>query len=76
MVRTVDNDVIEVVSLTVFSWLSIEFLGVVAGIIFGTVSSSFIIWKWRKGIRSERREDVEHKLRVKKLKKELGEDSE
>ncbi len=69
-----DNDVIEAVSLTVFSWLSLEFFGLIAGIIFGTISSGFIIWKWRKGIRSERREEVEHKLRVKKLKKELGED--
>ncbi|MCY4161646.1 MAG: hypothetical protein OXE77_07255 [Flavobacteriaceae bacterium] len=76
MVRTVDNDVIEVVSLTVFSWLSLEFFGFVAGITFGTISSIFIIWKWRKGIRSERREDIEHKLRVKKLKKDLGDDSE
>ena len=75
MAQNIDTDVIEVASLTILTWLSIEFYGIIAGVIFGTISSSFIIWKWSAGKKEHKNTLKIQALQIKKLQKDLGEDA-
>ena len=77
MYKGANLDLIEVIGLTMFAWLGIEFVRCpFPGVIFGIISSGYIIWKWRDGIenrklrRAKREEEKERRLEEKERRLE------